>query len=146
MKKILALFLVSVLLVGCDGRFIKKSVTNSCSSTGWTITTIHYGDAYIRVIPISKIVDGAEWRFILDPGPDSDGVDYGGLTVKVRGKTGFGWFVEQQGTADADGSIKVCINTGGTLSAGDVVYYDVEIVDHGQLDPRGRIIDHPAPQ
>ena len=145
MKKIIAMFLVSALLMGCDGRFVKKNVPNTCGTTGWTLTTIHYGDSYITVIPISKIVDGAEWRFILDPGKDSGGVDYGGLTVKVRGKTGFGWFDEEQGTADANGSIKVCIDS-GSLVEGDIVFYDVEVVGLGELDPRGRVINHPAPQ
>ena len=142
MKRIFAVILMAILLAGCEGKFIKKNVPNTCGNTGWTLTTVHYGDAYIAVIPISEIVDGAEWRFVLDPGPDSGGVDYGDSTVKVRGKTAGGWFDEEEGTANTDGSIKVCIDS-GSLSEGDIVFYDVEVVGLGTLDPRGRVIVRP---
>jgi hypothetical protein len=69
-------------------------------------------------------------------------VDYGDSTVKVRGKTAGGWFDEEEGTANTDGSIKVCIDS-GSLSEGDIVFYDVEVVGHGVLDPRGRVIVRP---
>ena len=144
MIRIIALFLVAALLMGCEGKFIKKNIPNTCSTTGWTLTTIHYGDSYIGVIAVSEIVDGAEWRFILDPGSNSGGVDYGDSVVKVRGKSGTDWFDEQQGTANADGSIKVCIDS-GALVEGDIVFYDVEVVGLGELDPRGRVINHPSP-
>ena len=142
MIRIIALCLVPILLVGCEGKFIKRDLPNTCGNTGWTLTTIHYGDSYIGVIPISEIVDGAEWRFVLDPGPNSGGVDFGESVVKVRGKTGTVWFDEQQGTANADGSIKVCIDS-GSLVEGEIVFYDVEVVGLGELDPRGRVILRP---
>lgn len=141
MKTIISVLAISVLLVGCDGRFIKRDLPNTCGNTGWTLTTIHYGDSYLAVIPISEIVDGAEWRFVLDP---QDDATYGNAIVKVRGKTAAeSWFLEQQGTASADGSIKVCI-TGAGLSEGDIVFYDIEVDGVGKLDPRGRVIIRPG--
>jgi len=140
MKRILALVLMSVLLAGCEGKFIKKDLPNTCSSTGWTLTTIHYGDSYLAVIPISEIVDGAEWRFVLAP---EDNATHGNAIVKVRGKTSAeAWFDEEEGTANTDGSIKVCIDS-GSLSAGDTVFYDVEVDGVGELDPRGVVIIRP---
>lgn len=140
MKRTLVLIFVPLLLTGCvDGKFIKRNVPNTCSTTGWTITTVHYGDSYLVVIPLSEIVEDGEWRFVLDP---QDDPAYENATVRVRGKTpADAWFVEETGTFSGDGHIKLCINN--QVSVGDIVQFDVDIDGVGTLDPRARVIIRP---
>jgi hypothetical protein len=60
MLRVAVIFLLVGLLGGCrDGQFIKINEPNTCSTTGWTLTAIHYGDSRIVVIPISEVVKDA---------------------------------------------------------------------------------------
>jgi len=138
-----------MLLAACDGKFIKRNVTNNCGSTGWTLTAIHYGDSRVIVIPLSEVVAGAEFRFALVPQIKGTGAtDFADATVKVRGKRSpeDDWFTEFDGKA-SDLTIFTCVED--TLVPGDSVQYDVEIGFTGEpnpratLDPRARIIIRP---
>ena len=144
MHRLIAVLLISILLTSCsNGKFIKISAPNTCGTTGWTVTTIHYGDSHIAVLPLSQVVKGAEFRFKLIPtGPNSD--NYQGVTVKVRGKRAEdSWFEESEGKANVDkGYIRVCVD-GTSLDVGDDFFYIVEVESVGILDPRATIITHP---
>jgi hypothetical protein len=144
MHRLITVLLISILLAGCsNGKFVKINAPNTCGTTGWTVTTIHYGDSHIVVLPLSKVVKDAEFRFKLVPtGPHRD--NYQGVTVKVRGKRAEdSWFEEAEGKANVDkGFIRVCVD-GTSLDIGDDFFYIVEVEGVGILDPRARIITPP---
>lgn len=144
MHKIITVLLFTILLAGCsNGKFVNISVPNTCGTTGWTVTTIHYGDSHIAVLPLSKVVKDAEFRFKLVPtGPHRD--NYQGVTVKVRGKRPVdSWFEEVEGKANVDqGFIRVCVD-GTSLNIDDEFFYIVEVESVGILDPRATIINPP---
>ena len=147
MPRLVAILFIAGLFAGCatDGEFIKIDEPNTCNSTGWTLTTILYGDSHIVVIPVSEVVKGAEFRFILVPTKVStDSRDYSDVTVKVKGKRPQdAWFVEKEGKANlGDGTIRVCMD-GTTLDTGDEIFYIVEVEDVGILDPRAKVIVRP---
>lgn len=149
MKRTVAILLSAIFVVGCtDGRFIRPGVANNCGGTGWTLTAIHYGDSRIIVVPLSKVVAGAEFRFVLIPQMKGHGAsDFSNATVKVRGKRDpqDAWFKEKSGTA-RDVTIYTCVDS--SLVPGDTVEYDVEVMFDGEpnpratLDPRAIVIDH----
>jgi hypothetical protein len=143
MLKIITILFMAGLFAGCaDGKFIKIDEPNTCSTTGWTLTAIHYGDSRIVVIPISEVVKDAEFRFILLPADErTDSIDYKDVTVKVVGKPPHDvWFEEKEGKASAgDGTIRVCMD-GPSLAEGDEIYYIVEVENVGKLDPRAKVI------
>ena len=146
MLKIIWILLATMLLAACDGKFIKRSVTNRCDTTGWTLTAVHYGDSRIVVIPISEIVKDAEFRFELLPASKTtDSKDYKDVEVKIRGKRSpdDDWFEEISAKAtDGVGALWTCID-GASLNTGDDAYYEVEVVGVGTLDPRAKIIIRP---
>jgi hypothetical protein len=138
-----------MLLAACDGKFIKRNVTNNCSSEGWTLTAIHYGDSRVIVIPLSEVVAGAEFRFALLPQLKGTGAtNFENATVKVRGKRSpeDDWFTEIDGKA-SDKTIFTCVKN--TLTPGDSVEYVVEIGftrepnPRATLDPRATVIIKP---
>ena len=143
MHKIIWILLAAMLLAACDGKFIKKNVTNRCGTTGWTLTAIHYGDSRIVVIPISEVAKDAEFRFELLPASKTtDSQDYKDVEVKVRGKRSpdDDWFEEISAKAtDGIGALWTCID-GTSLNIDDEAYYVVEVVGVGTLDPRAKII------
>jgi len=136
----------ALLLAGCaDGKFIKINEPNTCSTTGWTLTAIHYGDSRIVVIPVSEIVKDTEFRFILMPATETtDTIDYSNVTVTVKGKPPHdAWFEETTGEASSgDGTIRVCVD-GPSLAPGDEIAYVVEVDGVGVLDPRATVIIRP---
>ena len=144
MHRLIAVLLITILLAGCsNGKFVEIRAPNTCGTTGWTLTTIHYGDSHIAVLPLSQVVKGAEFRFKLVPsGPHRD--NYQGVTVKVRGKRPVdSWFEEAEGKANVDkGFIRVCVD-GTSLDIGDELFYIVEVESVGILDPRATIINPP---
>ena len=146
MFRVAVIFLLAGLLGGCrDGQFVKINEPNTCSTTGWTLTGIHYGDSRIVVIPISEVVKDAEMRFILIPADEStDTRDYKDVTVTVEGKPPHdSWFEETSGEASSgDGTIRVCID-GPSLDTGDVIEYLVKVDTVGDLDPRATVIVRP---
>jgi len=146
MPRLIAMLFVAGLLAGCpDGKFIKHNVPNTCSTTGWTLTAIHYGDSRIVVIPVSEVVKDAEFRFVLVPASErTDSKDYSDVAVKVRGKPPHDvWFEQEEGKANlGDGTIRVCID-GTTLVEGDEISYVVEVEGVGVLDPRAEVIVKP---
>ena len=148
MKKTVAILIGIALLSGCstDGKFINPNTPNSCGGTGYTLTTILYGDSYIVVIPLSEVVAGAEFRFVLVSEAKGTGaMDFANADVKIRGKRSpeDDWFSEITGTA-SDVTIFTCIDS--SLVAGDTVEYDVEIGfaaeprPRATLDPRAKVI------
>lgn len=141
-----AIFLV-LLLAGCaDGKFVRVNELNTCGTTGWTVTAIHYGDSRIVVLPVSEVVKDAEFRFVLVPASKkTDTIDYRDVTVKVKGKPPHDtWFDETAGTAaSGDGTIRVCVD-GASLSPGDEIAYLVEVDGVGVLDPRATVIIRPG--
>ena len=143
MHKIIWMLLVTMLLAACDGKFIKKNVTNRCGSTGWTLTAVHYGDSRIVVIPVSEIVKDAEFRFELLPASETtDSKDYKDVEVKIRGKNSPAddWFEEISAKAtDGFDALWTCVD-GPSLNIDDEAYYEVEVVGVGTLDPRAKII------
>lgn len=146
MLRPIAMLFIAGLLAGCfDGKFTKDDVPNTCGTTGWTVTAIHYGDSRIVVIPVSEVVKDAELRFVLWPASEkTDSKDYADVEVKVRGKPPHDvWFEEEDGKANVgDGTIRVCID-GTTLVEGDEIFYVVEVEDVGVLDPRAKVIIKP---
>ena len=135
------------MLAGCaDGKFIRIDEPNTCGTTGWTVTAIHYGDSRIVVLPVSEVVKNAEFRFVLVPAREStDTIDYRDVTVKVKGKPpNDTWFDETAGSASSgDGTIRVCVD-GASLEPGDEIKYLVEVDGVGVLDPRATVIIRPG--
>ena len=146
MFRIAAIFLLAGLLGACrDGQFIKINEPNTCGTTGWTLTAIHYGDSRIVVIPVSEVVENGELRFVLLPADEkTDTVDYKNVTVKVVGKPpADSWFTEKSGTANSgDGTIRVCIDD-SQVNPGDEFSYEVIVDTVGILDPRATVIIRP---
>jgi len=148
MKKTIVILLSTIFVAGCpDGKFIKRSIANSCGGTGWTLTAIHYGDSRIVVIPLSEVVAGSEFRFVLLPQLKGRGAsDFSNAVVKVRGKRDPEdlWFTEKSGTA-SNVTLFTCVDS--SLQPGDTVEYDVEVSFAGEprpratLDPRAIVID-----
>jgi len=147
MPRLIAILFVAGLFAGCatDGSFIKDDAPNTCGTTGWTLTTIFYGDSHIVVVPMSEIVKDTELRFLLAPVNESTDIrNFADVTVKVKGKPPHDtWFAEEEGKANlGGGTIRVCVD-GTTLVAGDEIFYVVEVEDVGVLDPRARVIVRP---
>ena len=139
-------FVCLLLAGGPDGRFIKINEPNTCGTTGWTLTAVHYGDSRIVVIPVSEVVKDAEFRLVLVPASEkTDSTDYKDVTVKVRGKPPHDtWFEEEEAKAsEGDGTIRVCID-GPMLDVGNEIFYIVEVEGVGILDPRATIITRPG--
>lgn len=147
MFRITTAVFLALLLAGCaDGKFVRIDEPNTCGTTGWTVTAIHYGDSRIVVIPVSEVVRDAEFRFVLVPASEStDTVDYQDVMVKVKGKPPHDtWFDEAAGNAsDGDGTIRVCVD-GASLVPGDEIAYLVEVDGVGVLDPRATVIIRPG--
>jgi len=147
-KKTIAILLGVMLLAGCkDGMFVKPNKANKCGTTGYTLTTILYGDSHIVVIPLSEVVAGSEFRFALVTKEKGIGaLDFANATVKIRGKRNpeDNWFTEISGKA-SDGTIFTCIDS--SLTTADTVEYDVEIGFPSEprpralLDPRAKVIN-----
>lgn len=146
MFRTIPIILVALLLAGCpDGRFIKINEPNTCSTTGWTLTGIHYGDSRIVVIPISEVVEDGELRFVLLPADErTDTRDYKDVTVTVVGKPPATWFTPKTGEASSgDGTIRVCMDD-TELDPGDEFEYEVIVDTVGTLDPRATVIIRPS--
>jgi len=147
-KKTAAILLGMMLLAGCkDGLFIKPNTLNNCGTTGYTLTTVLYGDSHIVVIPLSEVVAGSEFRFALVSELGGRGsASFDNATVKIRGKRNpeDNWFAEISGKA-SDKTIFTCIDS--SLVAGDTVEYDVEVGfpaeprPRATLDPRAKVIN-----
>ncbi len=146
-KSVAILLSVSFLAACADGKFIKPNSPNQCGGSGWTLTTVFYGDSHILVIPLSEVKAGSEFRFVLIPQLKGRGAtDFSNATVKIRGKRDPEdlWFTEISGTA-ASGTIFTCVKN--TLTTSDIVEYDVEVSFTGEprpratLDPRAIVID-----
>lgn len=148
MKKTVAILLGMMLLAGCaDGLFIKPNTPNNCGTTGYTLTTVLYGDSHIIVIPLSEVVAGSEFRFVLvSKAKGAGAMDFANATVKIRGKRSpeDDWFTEISGKS-SDVTIFTCIDS--SLVAGDTVEYDVEVGftaeprPRATLDPRAKVIN-----
>ncbi len=149
MKKTVAILIGIALLSGCstDGKFINPNTPNNCGSTGYTLTTILYGDSYIVVIPLSEVVAGSEFRFALVSDLGGRGArSFDSAIVKIRGKRNpeDDWFTEIFGTA-SDVTIFTCVD--GSLTTTDTVEYDVEVGfaaeprPRATLDPRAKVIN-----
>lgn len=145
MFRVAAIFLLVGLLAGCrHGEFIKINEPNTCGTTGWTLTGIHYGDSRIVVIPVSEVVEDGELRFVLLPADErTDTKDYKDVTVTVVGKPPASWFTPKTGKASSgDGTIRVCMDD-TELDPGDEFEYEVIVDTVGVLDPRATVIIRP---
>lgn len=120
-----------LIVTACDGRFQKKNFKSQvCQNTlvtptlvdvlGYTRTAIHYGDSRVIVIPISKIKENSEFRFVLLPKLRSktDGaIDYKKVNVAITSTDDDGdvppnW-LDVDGSFDADkGVLAVCVPPG----------------------------------
>jgi hypothetical protein len=172
MNKAIIIAVCIALVGGCssEGRFVKKRLDKSeCDAkSGFTRTTITYGDGKIHVKPESLIHTGTEWRFYLEPevalgGPSA----FGDSKVTVRGKNPGDKVLDPRtnklvnykrpGPPPSDNSwlkaegtynrAKVDENDDRyieTCVPSDAVkdqewYYSVKIVHVGSVDPRGKI-------
>ena len=150
MRRILTMLLVTALLASCvDGRFQKKSFTSAkCGANmqGYTVTYVAYGDSKLVVIPLSKIKERTEWRFILRPlqlSKARPNVDFKNSTVTIKGKRSpeDDWISESgtyNGTAADKHTLIECIGTG---LAEPTYFYMVEVEDVGELDPRADVYE-----
>jgi len=148
MNKAIAILLTMAVMTGCsNGKFVSKSVTNSCGGKGWTHAIVHYGDSRVVVVPLSDVEAGQEMRFFLIPQMKGRGAkDYLNATVKIKGKASAPWFTEIEGTA-SNLFISKCVD--GSLAIGDTFEYEVRVywptdanIDlKATLDPRAVVIN-----
>jgi len=148
MKKLAVILLATVLVAGCvDGKFVKRSTTNSCGGTGWTHTAIHYGDSRIIVIPLSDVIEGEEMRFFLLPQlRGREAKDYQGATIRVTSKPADAWFDTGSGKFTDAPIISTCVKN--NIPTGTEFEYKVEVIMPAEtpplkalLDPRAIVID-----
>jgi hypothetical protein len=156
MRRILAIVLVTALFSGCvNGRFQEKSIhSDACGGTvkGFTITYIAYGDSKLMVIPLSKIRNHTEWRFILDPltiRKSDSGKDYKDSKVTITGKRAEDVWLNTAALGDmlvsgtyngaTDHMLTACVEITPEPHLGDSFYFVVDVEDIGTLDPRADI-------
>lgn len=156
----MTILLVAALFAGCstDGKFRKKTFNSTvCGGTvsGYSVTYVAYGDAKLLVIPLTKIRNDTEWRFILKPlklRKSVSGNDYGGSKVTITGKAtpgnndwintaGTGPGDEISGTYNgaADHTLRACVKIMPAPALHESFYFAVDVEDVGTLDPRADV-------
>ena len=150
------MLLATALSAGCvNGRFHSKEFNSSvCGGDvkGYTVTYIAYGDSKLVVIPLSKITENTEWRFILKPiqlGKSVSGEDYKDKTVRITGKRPLDAWIDTAAAGgnqisgtyndDASHTLTACLNNAAVPAKGSAVYFVVEVQDIGTLDPRADV-------
>ena len=155
MRKILPFISVSILFSGCcsmiDGNFCKKdfdSVACGGPVSGYSHTAVVYGDSHMIVIPISKIKENTEWRFILAPVTlPGDPNNYETAAVTITGKNADDVWIDTAGpssmliTGDfaTDKILTACVKGLPNLLPGTEYNFEVTVSGVGTLDPRGRV-------
>ena len=151
MKRILIMFVVTVISAGCatDGRFRSVSITGGpCGDvSGYTVTGIAYADSKLVVVPISRIRPDTEWRFYLRPVTNPNDPDnYRDAMVTIKGK-----FPATNPPPDRSDWIDVAGSYNGTpghylvecvpaaLTSGEEFEFLVDVQFVGELDPRAKV-------
>jgi len=150
MPRLITVLLISVIFAGCDGTFRSRPFQSAACNArveGYTATYVAYGDSKLVVIPLSKIHENTEWRFILRPldiGNARSGIDFKNLMVTIKGKRSPGpddW-IDVSGTYNGSAADKhtlvECVKPPVGLTGTEYTYL-VTVEEVGKLDPRGRI-------
>ena len=154
MNRTILILLSTSLFSGCcifvpDGGFCRDSISSAvCGGTavGYTATVVAYGESSLIVVPVSKIKEDTEWRFILRPLGNNAALE--NATVTISGKTtpgnnawidtaGTGPGDAIQGSFSADGTLAACVKP--PVSTPAQYWYIVNVEGVGTLDPRADI-------
>lgn len=148
MQRIILILLALTALAACssNGKPQKLSVHSvACNGPihGFTMTSIHYGDSRVIVLPVSKVRAGTEFRILLVPKHRSktDLIDFKTVDVAVSGKPGPSAWISGNGTFNTSnhGMIVVgCVPPGAVPPT--TYEYMVKIAGVGQLDPRANVV------
>lgn len=159
MLRLALIFFALAATAGCaDGQFIRDKFTSTTcggggiSLTGYTATIIRYGDSRLNVIPISKVLPGTEFRFVLLPKiRETDApIDYEKAIVMISSDdddadSPADW-LEAKGTFSDSGShtLVTCVPTRENLSKTKYKYkvsvsYPSETDIISYIDPRVEI-------
>jgi len=156
MRRILAIVLVSTLFSGCcltDGAFCKGSFHSAACGgevEGYTWTAVAYGDSKMLVVPLSKIRNDTEWRFILKPvrlPTDPPLANYENATVTITGKTAADTWINTAGPGNSlitgdfatNDTLTACVKGLPDITVDTDYSYIVDVATVGRLDPRGRV-------
>jgi len=134
-----------------DGNYCTKNFHSVACNTqvdGYTHTAVVYGDSTMTVIPISKIKENTEWRFILAPVTHpSDPNNYETAAVTITGKNANDLWIDTAGpsgtliTGDfaTDKILTACVKGLPNSAVGAEYFFEVNVAGVGTLDPRGHV-------
>lgn len=133
MKKILMMVATAFVLTGC-------AAPGTCPGPSSSSVKVHYGDSELRVTPaIQKVHRKGNFTLRLQPNRRaSDTVDYNTVTVTVAGKSGAAWIDSKSTTYNDSDTLEWCVPE--NQASGDY-YYEVTVMDVGNLDPRVHVED-----
>jgi hypothetical protein len=143
MRNLFLVLIIPLLLTACvtEGTFTKYHTFNTpedCEDGG-TFVRIHYGDSYLRVLPIAKVKRGTALEFQLKPKINraQDQFDYNKVLVTIKGKNANSDWIDVEGTAESPSEdLTICVDPGQAV---DTYHYWVEVKEVGRLDPRADV-------
>ncbi len=148
MKRIFLLVITGSFLMACsfDGKPRRSSfMSQACNRQvdGFTMTAIHYGDARIFALPLSKVRPNTEFRFLLIPKhrAKTDTRDFATVDVTVNGKNGTEpWLGATKSFNAASKGMLVGGCVPDNAAVGSTIHYEIHITDVGYLDPRADVV------
>jgi hypothetical protein len=153
MRKITVIFLATILMAGCatQGRFNSGSIFDSsravldeCDDRGGTHTILFYGNDHIRTAGVVHLKKGEIFAIRLNPTNNANnrpGVDYEDETVTISGKNDASAFLTANGSyATTPGPLHELIICVPPDLASGTYYYEIDITQTGNLDPRADVM------